>query len=83
MVDGCDIKHMNLQHLRQNIGIVTQEPILFDCSIKDNITYGAYFNENSAVDFDRIVDAAKKANAHDFIMSLPQVNHSIFINFLL
>ncbi|XP_050546689.1 ATP-dependent translocase ABCB1-like [Daktulosphaira vitifoliae] len=71
-VDDCDIKHINLQHLRQNIGIVTQEPILFDCSIKDNILYGAYFNENSSLEFSRIVEAAKKANAHDFIMSLPQ-----------
>jgi ABC-type multidrug transport system fused ATPase/permease subunit len=61
---------MNIQHLRKNIGLVTQEPVLFDCSIKENISHGVCDNN---VNFDMIVEAAKKANAHNFIMSLPQV----------
>lgn len=64
---------MNLCHLRQNIGIVTQEPILFNCSIKDNIAYGVVNRED--VSMDEIIDAAKKANIHNFITTLTQVNH--------
>lgn len=63
---------MNLCHLRQNIGIVTQEPILFNSSIKDNIAYGASDRE---VSMDEIIDVAKKANIHNFITTLAQVNH--------
>ena len=40
LVDGIDIKKLNVGWLRNNIGIVGQEPVLFDCSIKDNIKYG-------------------------------------------
>lgn len=57
---------MNLRHLRQHIGIVTQEPILFNCSIKDNIVYGVNDRE---VTMDEIIDVAKKANIHNFITS--------------
>jgi len=63
---------MNLCHLRQNIGIVTQEPILFNSSIKDNIAYG---EANREVPMDEIIDAAKKANIHNFITTLAQVKH--------
>lgn len=64
---------MNLSHLRNHIGIVTQEPILFNCSIKDNIAYGVNDRE---VTMDEIIDVAKKANIHDFIMStLAQVRN--------
>lgn len=56
--------------MRNNIGLVTQEPVLFDCTIKENISYGVSSND---VPFDAIVEASKKANAHNFIMSLPQV----------
>jgi len=65
---------MNLCHLRQNIGIVTQEPILFNSSIKDNIAYGV---SNREVPMDEIIDAAKKANIHNFITTLAQVNQKI------
>ncbi|KAE9524995.1 hypothetical protein AGLY_015045 [Aphis glycines] len=68
-VDGIDIRKINIKHLRNNIGLVTQEPILFDCTIKENISYGVSSND---VPFDAIVEASKKANAHNFIMSLPQ-----------
>ncbi|VVC36193.1 Hypothetical protein CINCED_3A013935 [Cinara cedri] len=69
-VDDCDIQSININHLRKNIGLVTQEPVLFDCSIKENISYGV--NDKNDVPFDAIVEAAKKANAHTFIMSLPK-----------
>ncbi|XP_025418287.1 multidrug resistance protein 1-like [Sipha flava] len=65
-VDDHDIRAMNLCHLRKNIGIVTQEPILFNCSIKDNILYGVGDRE---VTMDEIIDVAKKANIHNFITS--------------
>ncbi|KAL5240368.1 hypothetical protein ACI65C_007778 [Semiaphis heraclei] len=68
-IDGHDIRKINIRHLRNNIGLVTQEPVLFDCSIRENISYGVSCND---VPFDAIVEAAKKANAHNFIMSLPQ-----------
>jgi len=55
---------MNLCHLRQNIGIVTQEAILFNSSIKDNIAYGL---ANREVSMDEMIDAAKK---QIFIISL-------------
>lgn len=63
---------MNLQHLRKHIGIVTQEPILFNCSIKDNIAYGI---DNREVTMDEIINAAEKANIHNFITTLIQVNY--------
>ncbi|XP_008178172.1 multidrug resistance protein 1A isoform X2 [Acyrthosiphon pisum] len=68
-IDGCDIRKINIRHLRNNIGLVTQEPVLFDCSIRENISYGVSCSD---VPFDAIVEAAKKANAHNFIMCLPQ-----------
>lgn len=45
---------------------------MFDCSIRKNISYGASFKY---VPFDAVAEAARKANAHDFIMGLPQVSH--------
>ena len=59
---------MNLNALRLSIGIVNQEPTLFAMSIKDNIKYGA--TDNNITDKD-IMNAAKEANAHDFICNLP------------
>lgn len=72
-IDGYDIRTVNLAHLRSKIGLVTQEPILFDYSIRDNIAYGAVALQES-VSFDDIVRAAKLANVHDFVMNLPEVN---------
>lgn len=68
-VDDHDIRAMNLCHLRENIGIVTQEPILFNSSLKDNIAYGI---SNREVLMDEIIDVAKKANIHNFITTLAQ-----------
>ena len=60
---------LNIPWLRSQIGIVSQEPILFDKSIMDNIAYGDNTRE---VPMDQIVRAAEQANIHDFIKSLPE-----------
>lgn len=57
--------------LRQNIGVVSQEPVLFGCTIAENIRLG---NPNATIT--EIEQAAKQANAHDFIKSLPQVTNT-------
>lgn len=66
-IDGIDIKDYEIKSLRNQIGIVTQDPILFNDSVRNNISYGM---EN--LDLDSIISAAKAANAHDFIMELPK-----------
>jgi ATP-binding cassette, subfamily B, bacterial MsbA len=64
LVDGIDIRKANLRSLRKQIALVSQDPILFDDTIAKNILYG---NRNAT--HEQIEDAAKKAFAHDFIMS--------------
>lgn len=66
-VDGHDVRDLKLKSLRQNVGIVQQDVFLFASSIKENIRYG----RPDASD-EEIVDAAKKAEIHDFILGLPQ-----------
>ena len=65
-IDGNDVRKLTLESLRSQIGLVSQDVYLFGGSIKDNIAYG-----KSDATMDEIVDAAKKANIHDFIMELP------------
>lgn len=65
-IDGQNIKDIKLNSLRQNIGIVQQDVYLFAGTILDNIRYGHF----DATD-EEVIEAAKKANAHDFIMELP------------
>lgn len=67
LIDGKDIKHITQSSLRNAIGIVQQDVYLFGGNIKQNIAYG----KPEATD-EEIVEAAKKANIHDFIMSLPE-----------
>jgi ATP-binding cassette, subfamily B, bacterial len=67
LLDGIDIKTLTLKSLRQQISIVLQEPLLFSCTIADNIRYGRLDATMAEV-----VEAAKAANAHDFVMALPQ-----------
>merc|ERR1711892_405122 len=67
MLDGRDLKDLNVGWLRDHIGIVGQEPVLFDCSIKENICYA----KAGASDED-IIRACKEANAFDFIEKLPK-----------
>ncbi len=67
LIDERDIKSFNVKSLRKHIGMVTQETILFNDSVKDNIAYG-----KRDATYDEIVEAAKKAFAHEFILKLPQ-----------
>ena len=67
-IDGRDIKDLNLRWLRSNIGIVGQEPALFDCSIAENIRYA----KPDATD-QEIQQACEDANAYSFIKNLPKV----------
>lgn len=66
LLDGRDIKEISLRSLRQNIGIVQQDVYLFAGTVAENIRYGKLSASN-----EEIIEAAKKANAHDFIMCLP------------
>ena len=67
LIDGHDIRDVSIQSLRNQIAIVTQQTILFNDTVKNNIAYGDI--DRTEID---IVNAAKAANAHDFIMKLPK-----------
>jgi subfamily B ATP-binding cassette protein MsbA len=67
MLDGHDIREYTVKSLRQHIAVVFQEPFLFNSSVRDNIAYG-----RPEASIQEIMDAAKAANAHDFIMTLPE-----------
>nr|XP_057945288.1 ATP-binding cassette sub-family B member 10, mitochondrial isoform X2 [Doryrhamphus excisus] len=69
-VDGHDIRDLNPYWLRSHIGTVSQEPVLFSCSIRDNIAYGA--SDPDAVTTEEIYSAAQVANAYDFIQAFPK-----------
>jgi ATP-binding cassette subfamily B multidrug efflux pump len=66
-VDGLDVREMNLTTLRRQIGIVLQTSLLFSVSVKENIAYG-----RPDATLDEIIEAAKAAQAHEFILELPQ-----------
>ena len=67
LIDGIDIRQFAIADLRRQISIVTQDPILFNETVRDNIAYGSV-----GATADRIVQAAKDAFAHDFIMRFPK-----------
>ncbi|XP_048333059.2 ABC transporter B family member 9 [Ziziphus jujuba] len=67
-LDGVEIQNMKLSWLRQQMGLVSQEPILFNETIRDNIAYG----KQGDISEEEIIAATKAANAHNFISSLPQ-----------
>ncbi|KAH0717742.1 hypothetical protein KY285_013773 [Solanum tuberosum] len=67
-LDGVEIRQFKLSWLRQQMGLVSQEPVLFNETIRDNI---AYSRQGHATE-EEIIEAAKSANAHNFISSLPQ-----------
>ncbi len=69
-LDGNDLRDLKPSWLRKQIGVVSQEPNLFDMSIRDNIAYGDLTRE---IPMDEIIKAAKDANIHDFIKALPGV----------
>lgn len=66
VIDGVDVRDVTLTSLRSQIGIVTQDTVLFDDSIANNIAYGAPGSSQAAIE-----DAARAANAHDFVRALP------------
>jgi len=76
LLDGHDISQLNLRWLRQQMALVQQEPTLFGTSIFHNIRYGLigtkYENESEEKLRELVVQAAKKANAHDFVSILPE-----------
>ncbi|KAL3313954.1 hypothetical protein Ciccas_007441 [Cichlidogyrus casuarinus] len=65
--DGYNVAYLNPQFLRAQIGVVSQEPTLFDLTIRENIAYGSENCTN-----DQIIEAARSANIHEFVMSLPE-----------
>jgi ATP-binding cassette, subfamily B, bacterial MsbA len=67
LVDGTDVRDITQKSLRENIGIVTQQTILFDDTVRNNIAYG-----RPDLPLERVIEAAKAAHAHDFIMATPQ-----------
>jgi subfamily B ATP-binding cassette protein MsbA len=67
LIDGQDIKHVTVESLRNAIALVTQDPVLFDDTIRANVAYGS-----KPMVEDEVVAAAKAAAAHDFITSLPR-----------
>ncbi|XP_030453534.1 ABC transporter B family member 13-like isoform X2 [Syzygium oleosum] len=67
LIDGCNIKYLNLRMLRLRIGLVQQEPALFATTIYENIKYG-----NSEASIIEVMEAAKAANAHEFISTMPE-----------
>jgi ABC-type multidrug transport system fused ATPase/permease subunit len=69
-LEGRNISDMTMTLLRSQLGIVSQEPVLFDRTIADNIAYG---DTSRDVEMQEIIEAAKNANIHNFITSLPQV----------
>ena len=71
LIDAKPVNQYNLTWLRQHIGVVSQEPVLFHTTIRENILFGL----DSATD-QQVYEAAKMANAHDFIMALPQVSQT-------
>ena len=65
-IDGKPLEHYSLKMLRSNIGVVPQESFLFSSTIRSNISYG-----KPDASMDEIIESAKRAQAHDFIMELP------------
>jgi ATP-binding cassette subfamily B protein len=67
LVDGCDVREVDLRSLRNQIGIVLQTSLLFSVTIRENIAYG-----RPDTDLEQIVAVSKAAQAHDFILKLPE-----------
>lgn len=71
-IGGHDIKEFDIKSLRANIALVLQDSMLFTDTVANNISYGF-----SKPDMNRVIEAAKAANAHEFIMSLPKKYNTI------
>ncbi len=72
MIDGIDLREVDVRSLRDKIGIVTQETILFNDSVRNNIAYGL-----TDCSLEAIIEAAKAANAHSFIQEMPEGYDSV------
>lgn len=68
LIDGINLMEFQLKWIRQKIGLVSQEPVLFTCSIRDNVAYG-----KDGATAEEISAAVELANATKFIDKLPQV----------
>ena len=68
-MQGNNIQALNLAYVRSKLGIVSQEPVLFDRSIAENIQYG---DNERAVSMEEVISAARKANIHQFVAALPE-----------
>jgi len=67
LIDGHDIRGLTLESLRRNVGVVQQDVFIHTASIRDNVAYG-----DTTADMDRVVDAMRAAQLHDFIGEMPQ-----------
>ena len=76
-LDNNEYPGLHIQWLRSQMGIVSQEPVLFDCSISDNIAYG---DNSRDVPMSEVIEAAKNANIHNFIETLPNVCSCFSLN---
>ncbi|KAL2784757.1 ATP-binding cassette multidrug transport protein [Aspergillus keveii] len=76
LLDGVDIRELNVRWLRTNVRIVQQEPTLFNGTVFENVAYGLagteYINASREEQLERVVEACKAAYAHEFIESLPE-----------
>jgi len=72
LIDGININDFTLQSLRSHISVVLQEPMLFSASIEENIRYGRL-----EATMDEVIEASQAANAHDFIMQLPEQYNTV------
>uniref|UniRef100_A0AC35TTR9 ABC transporter domain-containing protein n=1 Tax=Rhabditophanes sp. KR3021 TaxID=114890 RepID=A0AC35TTR9_9BILA len=68
LIDGHDLRELNLHHVRSQIALVGQQPVLFDCSIRENLLYSI---EDQNISDDRINEVLKMCNIYDFVQSLP------------
>ena len=72
LLDGVDVTLLDTKWMRAQLGLVSQEPILFNTTIFENIAYG---DNSRTPSMDEVIDAAKKANIHNFITSQPLVGN--------
>lgn len=77
-IDDKDVTSITLKILRAQMGMVSQEPSLFDRTIAENIAYG---DNSRDVSTEEIIEAAKQANIHNFVASLPLVKPCLWWNF--
>ena len=77
-IDRMNVKSLNIKWLRSQIGIVSQEPVLFSYSIAENIAYG---DNTRTVSLEEVEAAAKAANIHSFINTLPKVRTQLVLHY--